>query len=83
MGVSTAIPFHQKMMESTNFMGGHFDTRFVEEKFEIRHGGSPEKERVAALIGALLTHERRQTALNIPPTHGANGSRWRNRGWKS
>lgn len=83
MGVATAIPFHQKMMESTNFMGGHFDTNFVQEKFEMRPGGgSPEKERVAALIGALLTHERRQTALNIPPTQSSSSSRWRNRGWK-
>lgn len=83
MGVSTAIPFHQKMMESTNFMGGHFDTRFVEEKFEMHQGGAPDKERVAAVIGALLTHERRQTALNIPPTQGASGSAWRARGWKN
>lgn len=83
MGVSTAIPFHQKMMESTNFMGGHFDTNFVQEKFDMRPGGgSTEKERVAALIGALLTHERRQTALNIPPTQGSSSSSWRNRGWK-
>src|SRR5581483_2425356 len=82
MGVSTSIPFHQKIMESTNFMGGHFDTRFVEDKVEMAQGGSLEKERVAALIGALLTHERRQTALNIPPTNGSNGSAWRKRGWR-
>ncbi len=83
MGVSTAIPFHQKMMESTNFIGGHFDTRFVEEKVEMKPGGAPDTERVAALIGALLTHERRQTALNIPPTNSSSGSGWRGRGWKS
>jgi hypothetical protein len=70
------------MMESTNFMGGHFDTRFVEEKFQMQQGGASEKEHVAALIGALLTHERRQTALNIPPTNPSSNSTWRNRGWK-
>ncbi len=83
MGVSTSIPFHQKIMESTNFMGGHFDTRFVEEKVEMKQGGAEDKERVAALIGALLTHERRQTALTIPPTNAASGGGWRARGWKS
>ena len=82
MGVSTSIPFHQKIMESTNFMGGHFDTRFVEEKVEMKQGGSEDKERIAALVGALLTHERRQTALTIPPTHATSGGGWRNRGWK-
>jgi acetyl/propionyl-CoA carboxylase alpha subunit len=82
MGVSTSIPFHQKIMESTNFMGGHFDTRFVEDKVEMRQGGSSQAERVAALVGALLTHERRQSALSIPPTQSANGG-WRQRGWRA
>jgi len=83
MGVSTSIPFHQKIMESTNFMGGHFDTRFVEEKVEMTQGESDEKARVAALVGALLTHERRQSALTIPSTHPNGGSSWRSRGWKA
>ncbi len=83
MGVSTSIPFHLKVMESTNFMGGHFDTRFVEEKVEMEQGGSNDKERVAALVGALLTHERRQRALTIPATHASNGGGWRQRTWRS
>ncbi len=83
MGVSTSIPFHQRIMESTNFMGGHFDTRFVEEKMVMQQGGDETKERIAAIVGALLTHERRQTALTIPPTNGLNGSRWRKQGWRN
>lgn len=81
MGVFTSIPFHQKVMESTNFMGGHFDTRFVEDKVDMQTGGSDDKERVAALIGALLTHERRQSALTIPASNPGGGG-WRARGWK-
>ncbi len=83
MGVSTSIPFHQRMMESTNFMGGHFDTNFVQDKFVMEQGGAPDKERVAAIVGALLTHERRQTALTIPPTNGASGTGWRKQGWRN
>ncbi|MCC7161083.1 MAG: acetyl-CoA carboxylase biotin carboxylase subunit [Anaerolineae bacterium] len=83
MGVSTSIPFHQRIMESTNFMGGHFDTNFVQDKMVMAHGGMPEKERIAAIVGALLTHERRQTALTIPPTSGTNGSAWRRQGWRN
>jgi acetyl/propionyl-CoA carboxylase alpha subunit len=82
MGISTCIPFHQRIMESTNFMGGHFDTRFVEDKVVMEHGSSEEKERIAAIVGALITHERRQTALTIPPTNGAQGSGWRKQGWR-
>jgi acetyl/propionyl-CoA carboxylase alpha subunit len=82
MGIATSIPFHQKVMESTNFMGGHFDTRFVEDKVEMEQGGSPQAERVAAVVRALLTHERRQSALTIPATNGG-GYGWRGRGWKA
>jgi acetyl/propionyl-CoA carboxylase alpha subunit len=83
MGVSTLIPFHQQIMESTNFMGGHFDTRFVEEKVEMAPGNSEDKERIAAIVGALLTHERRQTALTIPPTNGSRSSGWRKQVWRT
>lgn len=82
MGVSTSIPFHQRMMESTNFMGGHIDTNFVQDKFVMEPGGMPDKERIAAIVGALLTHARRQTALTIPPTSGSNGTGWRKQGWR-
>jgi acetyl-CoA carboxylase biotin carboxylase subunit len=83
MGVQTTIPFHQHLMESTNFMGGHFDTRFVEDKVMMEQGGIPDKERIAAIVGALLTHERRQSALTIPPTNGASGTGWRKQGWRA
>ena len=33
VGVRTNIPFHQTMMDSHRFMGGQYDTRFVEERF--------------------------------------------------
>lgn len=83
LGVQTSIPFHQKVMESTNFMGGHFDTRFVEEKLDMSPGEAGEKEKVAAIVGALVMHERRQQALTIPQTQGHAGGGWRARGWKN
>jgi acetyl/propionyl-CoA carboxylase alpha subunit len=82
MGVSTSIPFHQRIMESTNFMGGHIDTNFVQDKMVMEPGGDPERERIAAIVSALLTDERRQTALTIPPTNGSHGSGWRKQGWR-
>jgi acetyl/propionyl-CoA carboxylase alpha subunit len=77
LGIATSIPFHQRLFQSTSFIGGHFDTTFLDERFTMEQGGSDEKERVAAIVAALLTHDRRQHALNIPPpTSSARG------GWK-
>jgi acetyl/propionyl-CoA carboxylase alpha subunit len=81
MGIATSIPFHQKIMDSTNFIGGHFDTRFVEERFDMQPGGAREKEKVAAIIAALLTHDRRQHALAIPPAQKSGRGAWRGKSW--
>src|SRR5512139_3650167 len=35
LGVHSNIPFHQRLMDSHRFMGGQYDTRFVEERFSI------------------------------------------------
>ena len=77
LGIATSIPFHQRLFQSTSFIGGHFDTTFLDERFTMEQGGSEEKERAAAVVAALLTHDRRQHALSIPPpTSSARG------GWK-
>jgi acetyl/propionyl-CoA carboxylase alpha subunit len=78
LGIATSIPFHQKLLESTSFIGGHFDTAFLDERFTMEQGGSTENEKVAAIVAALLTHDRRQHALSIPPPTGG-GART---GWK-
>jgi acetyl-CoA carboxylase, biotin carboxylase subunit len=78
LGIATSIPFHQRLLQSTNFIGGHYDTTFVDERFTMEQGGSAENEKVAAIVAALLTHDRRQHALSIPPPTGG-GARG---GWK-
>jgi len=77
LGIATSIPFHQRLFQSTSFIGGVFDTTFLDERFTLEPGGSEEVEKVAAIIAALLTHDRRQHALSIPPpTRSTRG------GWK-
>ena len=77
LGISTSIPFHQKLFESTSFISGNFDTNFLDDRFTMEQGGSVESEQVSAIVASLITHDRRQHALNIPPpTTGARG------GWK-
>jgi acetyl/propionyl-CoA carboxylase alpha subunit len=83
LGIATSIPFHQKLFESTNFIGGHFDTTFLDDRFSMEQGGSDENEKVAAIVATLLTHDRRQHALNIPPpTSSARGGWRRFRSWE-
>jgi acetyl-CoA carboxylase, biotin carboxylase subunit len=84
LGIATSIPFHQKLFESTSFIGGHFDTNFLDDRFAMEQGGSAKNEKVAAIVAALLTHDRRQHALSIPPpTGGARGGWKRFRSWET
>ncbi len=80
MGIATSIPFHQKLLESTAFIAGHFDTNFLDERFTMEGEGETGKEEIAAIIASLLTHDRRQHALNIsPPSPNSRGG-WRRYG---
>ena len=77
LGISTGIPFHQKLLESTSFIGGHFDTNFLDDRFTMEPGGTDQREQVAAIVAALITHDRRQHALSIPPPAGGARGGWK------
>jgi acetyl-CoA carboxylase, biotin carboxylase subunit len=67
VGIRTNIPFHQNLMNSHRFMGGQYDTRFVEERFSLEgieenHSGEIE---IAAIIATLVAHRANQLATNI------------------
>ncbi len=77
LGIATSIPFHQKLFQSTAFIAGHFDTAFLDDRFAMEQGGDETHEKVAAIIAALLTHDRRQHAISIPPPAGGARGGWR------
>jgi acetyl-CoA carboxylase biotin carboxylase subunit len=77
LGIATSIPFHQKLFQSTSFIGGHFDTTFLDDRFTMEQGEAGEKDKVAAIVAALLTHDRRQHALTIPPPSGGARGGWK------
>jgi acetyl-CoA carboxylase biotin carboxylase subunit len=77
LGIATSIPFHQRLFQSTSFIGGLFDTTFLDDRFAMEQGGSVEREQVAAIVAALLTHDRRQHALNIPPPSSSARGGWK------
>ncbi len=80
VGVRTNIPFHQTMMNSHRFMGGQYDTRFVEERFsmpepdedkEIHH---PE---IAAVFATLVAHHENQRSAEFVMKNERDTSNWK------
>jgi acetyl-CoA carboxylase biotin carboxylase subunit len=79
-GVRTNIPFHQHMMDSHRFMSGHFDTKFVEERFSMSSREAPYALE-AAILATLAAHEQDQRAGQIVDSgsDSVNNWKWYNR----
>ncbi len=79
LGVKTNIPFHQTLMDSTRFMAGQFDTRFVEERFSMEGAeeGRPRQPEIAAILGTLVAHRQRQLASQIVRRGERDTSNWK------
>jgi acetyl/propionyl-CoA carboxylase alpha subunit len=80
VGVRTNIPFHQTMMNSHRFMGGQYDTRFVEERFSMPE---PEDERdkhlpgIAAVFATLVAHQENQRSAEFVMRNERDTSNWK------
>ncbi len=79
VGVRTNIPFHQRLMDSHRFMGGQFDTRFIEERFWLDAAVTEEesREKIAAIISTLVAHQQTQRAANIVKRGSRDTSNWK------
>ncbi len=79
VGVRTNIPFHQSLMDSHRFMGGQFDTRFIEERFsmEAAEEGKSSRQEIAAIISTLVAHEQTQRAAHIIQRGERDTSNWK------
>jgi acetyl/propionyl-CoA carboxylase alpha subunit len=79
IGVRTNIPFHQRLMDSHRFMGGQYDTRFVEERFSMNQGEESDdaQEEVAAIAATLVTHMQTQRAAQIVQRGERDTSNWK------
>ena len=73
-GIKTSIPFHQEIMDSTEFIWGTFDTGFLSRRrIGPRRPQSKESEQLAAVVAAMIEHEEgRQAVARIG--QGANGA---------
>jgi acetyl-CoA carboxylase biotin carboxylase subunit len=79
VGVRTNIPFHQTLMDSHRFMGGQFDTRFVEERFSME-GASETPDttaEIAAILATLVAHQQTERSAQIVRRNERDTSNWK------
>ncbi|MEK6754093.1 MAG: acetyl-CoA carboxylase biotin carboxylase subunit [Chloroflexota bacterium] len=79
VGVRTNIPFHQTLMDSHRFMGGQFDTRFVEERFsmETASGAEDKQTEIAAILATLVAHQQTERSAHIVRRNERDTSNWK------
>jgi acetyl-CoA carboxylase biotin carboxylase subunit len=80
VGVRTNIPFHQTMMDSHRFMGGQYDTRFVEERFSMpqpEEEGDTHHPEIAATFATLVAHHQTQRSAQFVMRNERDTSNWK------
>jgi acetyl-CoA carboxylase biotin carboxylase subunit len=79
VGVRTNIPFHQTMMDSHRFMGGQYDTRFVEERFSMDDAGEGKDAHAetAAILATLVAHREAERSATIVNRNERDTSNWK------
>ena len=83
-GIRTSVPFHQTIMDSTEFIWGTFDTGFLGRRnLALRPEPSEDHEVIAAIAAALVAREEGRQAIHIGEQRSAtagNGSMWKQAG---
>jgi acetyl-CoA carboxylase biotin carboxylase subunit len=79
IGVRTNIPFHQTMMDSHRFMGGQYDTRFVEERFSMEEAEEYREDysEIAAILASLVAHHETEQAAQFVQRNERDASNWK------
>jgi acetyl-CoA carboxylase biotin carboxylase subunit len=79
LGVHNNIPFHQRLMDSHRFMGGQYDTRFVEERFSIEEAeqGMESRPDIAAILATLVAHRQTERAAHVIQRNERDTSNWK------
>jgi len=79
LGVHSNIPFHQRLMDSHRFMGGQYDTRFVEDRFSIEEAeeGKESRPDIAAILATLVAHRQTELAAHIIQRNERDTSNWK------
>jgi acetyl/propionyl-CoA carboxylase alpha subunit len=73
-GITTILPLHIQLMNSTRFQAGQIDTTFLEQTFKVNKTPDGEQVRIAAITATLVAHQRNQQAILL---HQGGPSPWR------
>ena len=80
-GFKTSIPFHQEIMNSTEFIWGTFDTGFLDRRRLVaKDEPDLEQARIAAVAAALVAHDAGRRAVNIGGRESSATSPWKQAG---
>ena len=80
MGVKHNIPFHLNLLNSFSFIGGKFDTSFVEQRFSMEtYETDPTDADVeaAAIAMTMYAHHKRQLANQVVAPAARDTSNWK------
>jgi acetyl-CoA carboxylase biotin carboxylase subunit len=79
IGVRTNLPFHMTMMDSPRFLGGQYDTRFVEERFSLleKNGQRESYQEIAAVLATLVAHEAAERSAQFVSRNERDTSNWK------
>ncbi len=80
VGVRTNIPFHQTMMDSHRFMGGQYDTRFVEDRFSMPEAEADQETNnpeIVAVFATLIAHQANQRSAEFVMPNERDTSNWK------
>ena len=79
LGVHNNIPFHQRLMDSHRFMGGQYDTRFVEDRFSIEEADEwvESQPDIAAILATLVAHQQAERAAHVIQRNERDTSNWK------
>jgi len=79
VGVRTNVPFHQTLMDSHRFMGGQFDTRFVEERFSMDDAieSRSANAEIAAILATLVAHQQSELSAQRVRRNERDTSNWK------
>ena len=82
VGVQTNIPFHLQLLDDPRFIKGQVHTGFLDTEFKMREPEalSGDDERVALLLAAVMSHERRARNGAQPAILAGPESGWRDAG---
>ncbi|HET6614331.1 MAG TPA: acetyl-CoA carboxylase biotin carboxylase subunit [Dehalococcoidia bacterium] len=81
LGVQTNIPFHLQLLDDPRFVAGEVHTGFLDSEFKMEEpAANGDADRVALLVAAVMSHERRSRNGAQPAVLKGPADGWRDAG---